>query len=57
VPQEEDGYHVYAPYLPGSHTQGDTFLTVPLYRELKRGTLSGLLADADLDTVDLRRLL
>ena len=24
-PQEEGGYHVYAPDLPGLHTQGDTF--------------------------------
>ena len=23
-PQEEGGYHVYAPELPGRHTQGDT---------------------------------
>jgi predicted RNase H-like HicB family nuclease len=25
APQEEGGYHVYAPDLPGLHTQGDTF--------------------------------
>jgi predicted RNase H-like HicB family nuclease len=24
APQEEGGYHVYAPDLPGLHTQGDT---------------------------------
>ena len=24
-PQEEGGYHVYAPDLPGLHTQGDDF--------------------------------
>jgi predicted RNase H-like HicB family nuclease len=23
-PQEDGGYHVYAPELPGLHTQGDT---------------------------------
>ncbi|MCA1681148.1 MAG: type II toxin-antitoxin system HicB family antitoxin [Actinobacteria bacterium] len=23
-PQQEGGYHVYAPELPGLHTQGDT---------------------------------
>lgn len=23
-PQDEGGYHVYAPELPGLHTQGDT---------------------------------
>src|SRR6266498_2034470 len=86
-PQEEGGYHVYAPDLPGLHTQGDslddatdnarealelyverlgwetvrqrgshvrlrhperrTFLVVPLHKELKRGTLRGILRDAD----------
>jgi predicted RNase H-like HicB family nuclease len=25
APQDEGGYHVYAPDLPGLHTQGDTF--------------------------------
>jgi predicted RNase H-like HicB family nuclease len=24
APQDEGGYHVYAPDLPGLHTQGDT---------------------------------
>ena len=24
-PQEEGGFHVYAPDLPGLHTQGETF--------------------------------
>jgi len=24
APQEEGGYHVYAPDLPGLHTQGET---------------------------------
>ena len=24
-PQEEGGFHVYAPDLPGLHTQGDSF--------------------------------
>jgi len=24
APQEERGYHIYAPDLPGLHTQGDT---------------------------------
>jgi len=32
-------------------------ITVPLHRELKRGTLSGILADAGLDSDGLRRLL
>lgn len=32
-------------------------LTVPLHRELKRGTLSGILGDAGVDADELRRLL
>jgi predicted RNA binding protein YcfA (HicA-like mRNA interferase family) len=32
-------------------------LTVPLHRELKRGTLSGILNDAGVDADELRRLL
>lgn len=32
-------------------------LTVPLHRELKRGTLSGILNDAGLDADKLRELL
>jgi predicted RNA binding protein YcfA (HicA-like mRNA interferase family) len=32
-------------------------LTVPLHRELKRGTLAGILTDAGLDSERLRRLL
>jgi predicted RNA binding protein YcfA (HicA-like mRNA interferase family) len=32
-------------------------LVVPLHREIRRGTLSGILRDADLSVEDLRRLL
>jgi predicted RNA binding protein YcfA (HicA-like mRNA interferase family) len=32
-------------------------LVVPLHKEIKRGTLSGILRDADLSSEDLRRLL
>jgi hypothetical protein len=32
-------------------------LTVPLHRELKRGTLAGILTDAGLDPDDFRQLL
>lgn len=39
------------------HPDRRIFLTVPLHRELKRGTLSGILADAGLDGDDLRELL
>ncbi|HEU5143220.1 MAG TPA: type II toxin-antitoxin system HicA family toxin [Solirubrobacterales bacterium] len=32
-------------------------LVVPLHKEIRRGTLAGILRDADLSTDDLRRLL
>ena len=32
-----------------------TFLVVPLHRELKRGTLRGILRDADLSPDELRK--
>jgi predicted RNA binding protein YcfA (HicA-like mRNA interferase family) len=32
-------------------------LVVPLHKEIKRGTLGGILRDADLSSEDLRRLL
>lgn len=46
----------------GSHvrlkkTGRRTALVVPLHRELKRGTLAGILRDADLSADDLRSLL
>jgi predicted RNA binding protein YcfA (HicA-like mRNA interferase family) len=39
------------------HPDRRTALTVPLHRELKRGTLSGILNDAGVDADELRRLL
>ena len=39
------------------HSDRSTFLVVPLHRELKRGTLSGILRDAGIDREELRRLL
>jgi predicted RNA binding protein YcfA (HicA-like mRNA interferase family) len=39
------------------HPDRSVSITVPLHRELKRGTLSGILNDAGLDTDQLRRLL
>ncbi len=39
------------------HPDRRVSLTVPLHRELKRGTLSGILTDAGLDAEELRRLL
>lgn len=32
-------------------------LVVPLHKEIRKGTLAGILRDADLDTEGLRRLL
>ena len=39
------------------HPERTTALVVPLHRELKRGTLAGILRDAGIDPNDLRRLL
>lgn len=39
------------------HPQHPAPLVVPLHRELKRGTLAGILRDADVDAAELRRLL
>ena len=39
------------------HVERSVALTVPLHRELKRGTLSGILGDADVGVDQLRRLL
>ena len=39
------------------HPERLTALVVPLHKELKRGTLNGILRDAGLDTDDLRNLL
>lgn len=39
------------------HPDRRTPLTVPLHRELKRGTLAGILGDAGLDSDEFRQLL
>lgn len=39
------------------HRERANAVTVPLHRELKRGTLGGILTDAGLDVDELRRLL
>jgi predicted RNA binding protein YcfA (HicA-like mRNA interferase family) len=39
------------------HPDRGTPLTVPLHRELKRGTLAGILTDARIDADRLRELL
>jgi predicted RNA binding protein YcfA (HicA-like mRNA interferase family) len=39
------------------HPERRTFLVVPLHRELKRGTLRGILRDADLSVDELRDVL
>jgi predicted RNA binding protein YcfA (HicA-like mRNA interferase family) len=39
------------------HPDRPVALVVPLHRELKRGTLAGILRDAGIDREDFRRLL
>jgi len=39
------------------HDEYTMSLVVPLHRELKRGTLAGILRDAGIDRDDLRQLL
>lgn len=39
------------------HADRNLFLVVPLHRELKRGTLAGILRDAGIDRDELRGLL
>jgi predicted RNA binding protein YcfA (HicA-like mRNA interferase family) len=39
------------------HPERTTPLVVPLHRELKRGTLAGILRDAGVDRDELRRVL
>jgi predicted RNA binding protein YcfA (HicA-like mRNA interferase family) len=39
------------------HPNRSVSLVVPLHRELKRGTLAGILRDAGVDREELRRLL
>jgi predicted RNA binding protein YcfA (HicA-like mRNA interferase family) len=39
------------------HPERPVSLVVPLHRELKRGTLAGILRDAGVDRDELRRLL
>ncbi len=39
------------------HDKRTLALVVPLHRELKRGTLAGILRDAGIDRDDLRQLL
>jgi len=39
------------------HPDHATAVTVPLHKELKRGTLRGIIGDAGIDTERLRKLL
>jgi predicted RNA binding protein YcfA (HicA-like mRNA interferase family) len=39
------------------HDERAVALVIPLHRELKRGTLAGILRDAGIDRDDLRQLL
>jgi predicted RNA binding protein YcfA (HicA-like mRNA interferase family) len=57
---ERDGWQVArqrGSHVRLKHQDRRTPLTVPLHRELKRGTLAGILADAGIDADRLRELL
>jgi predicted RNA binding protein YcfA (HicA-like mRNA interferase family) len=57
---ERDGWKVArqrGSHVRLKHPDRRVSLTVPLHRELKRGTLSGILSDAGLDIERLRELL
>jgi predicted RNA binding protein YcfA (HicA-like mRNA interferase family) len=57
---ERDGWQVArqrGSHVRLKHPGRRISLTVPLHRELKRGTLAGILTDAGVDSERLRRLL
>jgi len=57
---ERDGWQIArqrGSHVRLKHPDRRVSLTVPLHRELKRGTLAGILTDAGLDAERLRRLL
>jgi predicted RNA binding protein YcfA (HicA-like mRNA interferase family) len=57
---ERDGWEVArqrGSHVRLKHPDRRVLLTVPLHRELKRGTLSGILGDAGLSPDELSRLL
>jgi predicted RNA binding protein YcfA (HicA-like mRNA interferase family) len=57
---ERDGWEVArqrGSHVRLKHRDHRVSLTVPLHRELKRGTLSGILGDAGIDAARLRALL
>jgi predicted RNA binding protein YcfA (HicA-like mRNA interferase family) len=57
---ERDGWEVArqrGSHVRLKHPDRRVSLTVPLHRELKRGTLSGILGDAGLNPDELGRLL
>jgi predicted RNA binding protein YcfA (HicA-like mRNA interferase family) len=57
---ERDGWEVArqrGSHVRMKHPDRLVSLTVPLHRELKRGTLSGILSDAGIDSKRLRELL
>ena len=58
-PQEEGGYHVYAPDLPGLHTQGDSLAdATDNAREALALYVEGLREDGrSIDTGVVRRML
>jgi predicted RNA binding protein YcfA (HicA-like mRNA interferase family) len=57
---ERDGWEVArqrGSHVRMKHRTRQISLTVPLHRELKRGTLTGILNDAGIEVEHLRRLL
>jgi predicted RNA binding protein YcfA (HicA-like mRNA interferase family) len=57
---ERDGWEVArqrGSHVRLKHPDRRVSLTVPLHRELKRGTLAGILGDAGIDSGRLRELL
>jgi predicted RNA binding protein YcfA (HicA-like mRNA interferase family) len=57
---ERDGWEVArqrGSHVRLKHPDRRVSLTIPLHRELKRGTLSGILGDAGLSSDELGRLL
>ena len=57
---QRDGWEVArqrGSHVRMKHPERRVSLTIPLHRELKRGTLSGILSDAGIDGERLRDLL
>jgi len=53
-PQEEGGFTVQCVELPGAISQGEVF-SVPLHKELKKGTLIAILKQADITVEEFKQ--